>query len=302
MTEYRACFDVDVTFANGGSLSATGFRVDLPSADADEAEIGRLFLASAGLLMAERVEVRNVEIVAEPHRGTRGVPSAPAATARLVELSHVLRAGMITYPGLSAPVITPHLTREASRDRYAPGTEFAMDTITMLGNTSTYLDAPWHRFADGADLAGLPLERLADLPAVLVRIAGTPARAVDANLLAPLGDVRGCAVLLHTGDDARFGTPEYASDAAYLTRDGAAWLVEQGAALVGIDAINIDDGSDGTRPAHTLLLRAGIPVVEHLTGLAQLPPRGARFTAVPPRVAEFGTFPVRAFASVPVST
>jgi kynurenine formamidase len=218
---------------------------------------------------------------------------------RFVELSHVVRAGMITYPGLPAPTITPHLTREASRERYAPGTEFAMDLITMIGNTGTYLDAPWHRFADGADLSGLPLERLADLPAVVVRIAGTRARAVDANLLTELGDVRGAAVLLHTGDSARFGTPEYALDAAYLTRDGAQWLVDQGAALVGIDAINIDDAGDPARPAHTLLLQAGVPVVEHLTGLEQLPPRGSRFTAAPPRVAEFGTFPVRAFATVP---
>lgn len=218
---------------------------------------------------------------------------------RFVELSHVLRAGMITYPGLPAPVVTPYLTREGSRERYAPGTEFAMDMITLIGNTGTYLDAPWHRFAEGTDLAGLPLERLADLPAVVVTIAGTPARAVDADRLAQLGNVSGHAVLIHTGDAARFGTPGYADDPGYLTRDAAQWLVEHGAALVGIDAINIDDTADGTRPAHTLLLEAGIPVVEHLTGLDQLPARGARFTAVPPRVAQFGTFPVRAFATVP---
>lgn len=218
---------------------------------------------------------------------------------RLVELSHPIRAGMITYPGLPAPTITPYLTRSDSVARYAPGTEFAMDTITLLGNTGTYLDAPWHRFADGADLAALPLDRLADLPAVVLRIAGTPARRVDAELLQPAGDVRGAAVLIHSGDDARFGTPEYAQGAAFLSRDGAQWLVDQGAALVGIDAVNIDDATDGTRPAHTLLLQAGIPVVEHLTGLAKLPLRGARFTATPPMVAEFGTFPVRAFAAIP---
>jgi kynurenine formamidase len=218
---------------------------------------------------------------------------------RFVELSHPIRAGMITYPGLPAPTITPYLTRSDSTARYAPGTEFAMDVISMIGNTGTYLDAPWHRFAEGADLAGLPLERLVDLPAAVLRIAGTPARRVDADLLASAGDVRGAAVLIHSGDDARFGTPEYAHDPAFLTRDGAQWLVEQGAALVGIDAVNIDDAGDGTRPAHTLLLQAGIPVVEHLTGLAQLPLRGARFTAAPPMVAEFGTFPVRAFAVLP---
>ena len=218
---------------------------------------------------------------------------------RLVELSHPIHAGMITYPGLPAPAITPYLTRSDSTARFAPGTEFAMDTISMIGNTGTYLDAPWHRFADGADLAGLPLERLVDLPVALVRIAGTPARGVDADMLAPLGAVHGHAVLIHSGDDARFGTPAYVQDPAFLTRDGAQWLVDQGAALVGIDAVNIDDATDGTRPAHTLLLQAGIPVVEHLAGLAQLPLRGARFTAAPPMVAEFGTFPVRAFAAIP---
>jgi arylformamidase len=299
MTDYRARFDADVTFTNGGSLSATGFRIDLPSSDVAEAEIGRLFLASAGLLLSEHVQLRNVEIIQEPHRGTRGAAATSADAPRLVELSHVIRDGLVTYPGLPAPTITPHLTRAESRTRYAAGTEFALDVITMIGNTGTYLDAPWHRFADGVDLAGLPLDRFVDLPAVLVRIVGTATRAIDANLLASVDGLAGAAVLLHTGDAARFGTPEYATDATYLTRDGAEWLVAQGAALVGIDAINIDDASDGARPAHTLLLEAGIPIVEHLTGLDQLPPRGARFTAAPPRVAEFGTFPVRAFATVP---
>lgn len=215
-----------------------------------------------------------------------------------VELNHVVRAGMITYPGLPAPTITPHLTRDQSRSVYAPGTEFAMDLITMIGNTGTYLDSPHHRFASGTDLAGLPLGSLVDLPALVLRTGDGSDRAVDVTALAELGEVRGCAVLINSGDDARFGTPAYAEDPAFLTRSGAEWLVGQGATLVGIDSINIDDATDGTRPAHTLLLRAGIPVVEHLTALDELPDRGARFTAVPPRVADFGTFPVRAFATV----
>ncbi|MEO6886173.1 MAG: cyclase family protein [Jatrophihabitantaceae bacterium] len=216
---------------------------------------------------------------------------------RFVELSHVIRAGLVTYPGLPTPTITPHLTREASRSIYAPGTEFAMDVITMIGNTGTYLDAPYHRYDGGTDLAGLSLDRLVDLPTVVVQTGQH--RAIDAALLATVGDVHGAAVLLRTGGDDHFGTPEYATDAAFLTRDGAQWLVEHCAALVGIDAINIDDTTDGTRPAHTLLLQAGIGIVEHLTGLDQLPDRGARFSAVPPRIVGFGTFPVRAFASVP---
>jgi kynurenine formamidase len=220
----------------------------------------------------------------------------------LVDLNHVVGHGTVTYPGLPAPEITPHLTREASRATYAPGTEFAIDRISMVGNTGTYVDSPFHRYADGADLAGLPLERLADLPAVVVRTAGTGVRAVDVGALAA-HEVTGRAVLLHTGGDEHWGTPGYARDAPYLTEAGAQWLADQGALLVGIDAVNIDDiapGSNGARPAHSVLLGAGVPVVEHLTGLAALPPHGARFTAVPPRVAGFGTFPVRAFAAVPV--
>lgn len=303
MAEYRASFDATVRFANGGDLTAHGFRVDIPSRQADEAEIAALFVASLGLLMTDSVELSNVEIFAEPHKGTRGGPSdqhgGPAdGGGRLVELSHVIKPGMITVPGLPGPEITPYLTREASRQRYAPGTEFAIDRITLVGNTGTYLDAPYHRYDGGADLSDIPLDRTADLPAVVVRVAGTDQRGIDVGALAAL-DVRGKAVLLHTGDDARFGSPRYADGAHFLTRAGAAWLADHDTALVGIDAVNIDDTADGERPAHTLLLGAAIPVVEHLTGLGQLPPAGAWFTAAPLRVEGFGTTPVRAFARIP---
>jgi kynurenine formamidase len=194
--------------------------------------------------------------------------------------------------------MAPHLTREASRGVYPPGTEFAIDRITMVGNTGTYLDSPYHRYADGTDLAGLPLTSLVELPAVVVRTTGSGSRAVDVGALAA-HDVAGRAVLLHTGRDEYWGTADYARDSPYLTESGATWLVRNGARLVGIDAVNIDDIADLRRPAHTVLLGAAVPVVEHLTGLGQLPTRGATFTAAPPRVAGFGTFPVRAYASVP---
>ena len=303
MTEYRASFDATVTFANGGGLAARGFRVDVPSPGIDEAGIAALFVASLGLLMTESVELANVEIIAEPHKGTRGGPSdtaggPPFRGGTLAELSHVIRAGMITYPGLPGPEITPHLTREASRRLYSPGTEFAIGRISLVGNTGTYLDAPYHRYAGGADLTGIPLERTADLPAVVARVTGAQRRGIDVGALAALAE-RGAAVLLHTGDDTRFGTPAYAEDGHFLTEAGAAWLAGHEAALVGIDAVNIDDTADGRRPAHSLLLAAGIPVVEHLTGLGQLPPAGARFTAAPLRIEGFGTIPVRAFARLP---
>ncbi|WFE33756.1 cyclase family protein [Micromonospora sp. WMMD975] len=219
---------------------------------------------------------------------------------RLVELSHVIGDGTVTLPGWPAPRITEWLTREASRQRYAPGVEFHVARIDMIANTGTYVDTPSHRYADGADLTGVGLDQLADLPGVMVRVpAGT--RAVDRLLLAPY-EVAGRAVLLHTGWDAHFGTDRYAApDAPFLTGDGASWLVAAGATLVGIDSINIDDmtpAAAGERPAHSTLLAAGIPIVEHLTGLDALPPAGFRFTAAPPRVAGMGTFPVRAFAVV----
>ena len=232
--------------------------------------------------MVDRVELDNLLVFPEPHKGTRGGPSdrsdpLQADRGRLVELSHVITDGMTTYPGLPAPQITPHLTRAASREVYAPGTEFAIDRISMVGNTGTYLDSPYHRYADGVDLAHLPLDACADLPAVVVRTTGSASRAVDVGALAAL-DVSGCAVLLHTGGDAAWGTPEYAQDAPFLTGAGAEWLASRGARLVGIDSVNIDEmTSSGQRPSRSILLAAGIPVVEHLTGLGQLPPTGSRF-------------------------
>ena len=216
----------------------------------------------------------------------------------VIDLSHKIRAGMTTYPGLPAPVISSHLTREDSRARYAPGTEFAMDIITMIGNTGTYLDSPFHRYADGADLAGLDLATMVGLRAEVFGLTGVAERGIGAAALAGR-DLRGAAVLLHTGWDRHFDTSEYGCGAPFLTADGAQFLIDSGAALVGIDSVNIDDTeSGGERPAHTLLLGAGVHVVEHLTNLGALPDHGARFTAAPPAIEGFGTFPVRAFAQI----
>ncbi|MEU2661756.1 cyclase family protein [Micromonospora sp. DT46] len=298
--QWRAQFDAEVTFANGGGLRTDGFRLDIPGRDIADDELAALFVRHLGLLMVAEVRITGRTIIEEPHKGGRGVAAGPGDSSRrrLVELSHVVTDGMTTLPGWPAPRITEWLTREASRANYAPGTEFQVGRIDMIANTGTYLDTPAHRFADGADLAGTPLDRLADLPGVVVRVpAGT--RAVDRLLLAPY-DVAGHAVLLHTGWSAHFGTDRYgAPEAPYLTGDGARALVDAGAALVGIDSINIDDMSPaaaGERPAHSALLAAGVPIVEHLTGLDALPPTGFRFTAAPPMVAGMGTFPVRAFA------
>lgn len=297
MQQYRAELTADVTFTTGGRLQAQGLRVDVPHLDVTHADLAMILVGSLGLRDVERVELTGIRTFAES--APPGPPGPPRL--RFVELSHVIADGLITYPGMPAPVITPHLTWEESRPRYAPGTEFSLDRIDMVGQTGTYLDAPRHRYDGGADLAGLPLERLADLPAVVVRTAGSGRRAVTEDDLEPYA-VAGHAVLLHTGGDRGWGTPAYGVDAPYLTGAGAALLVERGAALVGIDSINLDDNTEasgGERPAHTALLAAGIPIVEHLTGLEELPPHGARFTAVPPRITAFGTFPVRAYAQTP---
>ncbi|WP_449064088.1 cyclase family protein [Planomonospora algeriensis] len=215
---------------------------------------------------------------------------------RLVELSHRITEGMVTYPGVPGPRLGTHLSREASREVYAPGTEFHIGSIELVANTGTYLDTPHHRYPDGPDLSGVPLEALADLPGLVVRAEGL--RSVGADLLEGL-DVRGKAVLVQTGWDRHFGTEAYLRDHPYLEPEAAKWLADRGPALVGIDSLNIDDTPPrGERPAHTLLLGAGIPIVEHMTGLAALPDTGFRLHAAPPMVAGMGTFPVRAYAVV----
>jgi arylformamidase len=220
-----------------------------------------------------------------------------AGKTRLIDLNHVIEGGMITYKGLPAPIICDFLSRPASRQNYEPGTEFQIGKITMVSNTGTYLDTPFHRYADGDDLADLPLERVSALRGCVVRIAADAPSAIDADAFSQR-DVRGRAVLVHTGWDRHWRTDAYFENHPFLTAAAASHLRDAGAALVGIDSHNIDDTSGRARPVHTILLGAGIPIVEHMTGLAQLPDTGFQFHAAPPRVKGMGTFPVRAHAIV----
>lgn len=215
--------------------------------------------------------------------------------ARLIDLSHVIEDGMITYKGLPAPEITDHLSREQSRANYAEDTEFHIGRISMVANTGTYLDVPSHRFADGADLSALNLRSCADLDAILIDARGQGGRAI---LRASFDrrDLRGKAVLVFTGWDKHWRTERYFEGHPFLTADAAEYLRDAGVVLVGIDSFNIDDTADKSRPVHTTLLRADIPIVEHLQGLDQLPATGFRFSAVPVKVKGMGTFPVRAYA------
>ena len=216
--------------------------------------------------------------------------------ARLIDVSHEIEDGMTTYPGLPAPKIRDWLSREASNARYAPGTTFQLGMIDLLANTGTYIDAPFHRYAEGKDIAGYALEAVANLDGVVVHGADR-GRAIDADVFGGV-EVRGKAVLVHTGWDRYWRTERYGKGHPFLTAAAARHLVDGDAALVGIDSLNIDDDSDGTRPVHTALLAAGIPIVEHLCGLDRVPASGFRFFAVPPRVKGIGSFPVRAFALV----
>lgn len=212
----------------------------------------------------------------------------------LIDLSHAIEHGLVTYRGLPAPVICDYLDRVRSRSIYAAGTEFHIGKIEMVGNTGTYVDAPFHRYAGGKDLAEIPLDSVADLPGVVVDVP-SDCRAVDSKYFDGVV-VAGRAVLVRTGWSRYFGTDRYFEGHPFLTRDAALLLVERGARLVGIDSLNIDDTADLERPVHSLLLGADIPIAEHLTNLAALPREGFRFSAVPARVRAFGTFPVRAYA------
>ncbi len=213
---------------------------------------------------------------------------------KLIDLSHEVEHGMITYRGLPAPVICDYLSREESRSHYAEGTEFYIGKIELVANTGTYVDSPFHRFADGIDLSELPLESLADLEGILVH-AQNLGRAISANVFQGL-NLKGKAVLVHTGWSRHWRTDQYFERHPFLTKEAAEFLVESGAAFVGIDTYNIDDITDGTRPVHTALLGNRIPICEHMCGLENLPESGFRFHAAPVKVKAFGTFPVRAYA------
>jgi kynurenine formamidase len=214
---------------------------------------------------------------------------------RQVDLSHVIEHGMTTYKGLPGPHICDFWTRESTVGKYDEGATFQIGRIDMVANTGTYIDSPFHRYADGKDLAELPLGSLADLPGIVIRRPFENGLATDAADLERF-DVRGKAVLVHTGWDRHWRTETYGVDHPFLTAAAADWLVASGAALVGIDSNNIDDSRRRARPVHTILLGAEIPICEHMTGLDRLPDHGFRFTATPPKVRGLGSFPVRAYA------
>ena len=212
---------------------------------------------------------------------------------RLIDVSHTVEHGMVTYKGFPAPVICDWMSREASRQKYAHGTEFQIGKIEMIANTGTYVDSPFHRYENGKDLSELPLESVAELRCLVVRVP-SGMTSIDDVPLDP-SKVKGRAVLFHTNWDRHFCTEAYFEGHPHLTARAAEWLVKAGASLVGIDSFNIDSISTGERPVHTILLGSEIPICEHMRGLAAVPDTGGRFSAVPVKVKGMGTFPVRAY-------
>ena len=288
--ERRVLFDFEIEFANGGGIKGEGFRLDVQGEGIADDELADYVVRDMRLLMVQSVRILNKTIIIEPHQRAPLTAEHPV----MLDVSHIVEDGLVTSKGLPAPVIRDYMSRAASLPRYAPGTEFQIGRIEMVGNTGTYLDSPFHRYAEGRDLSELALTSLAALDGVVIRVP-PGVRAVSRTPLSG-HDLEGRAVLIHTGWATHWGTDAYFDGHPFLTEEAANYLVRCRAALVGIDSLNIDDTVDGRRPVHTALLGAGIPIVEHLTGLDRLPGTGFRFFAVPVKVRGCGTFPVRAFA------
>ena len=289
----RVQFDFEIDFSNGGGIQGRDFRLDIASDDISDRELADHLVADMRLLMAGAVRIRNKRIIAEAHK--RNPVDASASAKRYVDLSHVIENGTVTHRGLPAPVICDYLSREASRSRYAPGTEFHIAKIEMVANTGTYIDCPFHRFADGRDFSQIGIEQLADIDAIVVRAEQRDSLVVGIEYFRGL-EIRNRAVLVHTGWDRHWNTQAYTGEHPFLTEDAANHLRDGGAKLVGIDSMNIDDTRGNARPVHAALLGAGILIAEHLCNLSALPDDRFAFSAIPPKFKGVGTFPVRAMA------
>ncbi len=291
--DHRVVFDFEIDFTNGGGISGRDFRLDIAGKDIDDRTLADYLVADMRLLMVGSVRILGKRIIVERHKRT---PIDAPTPSRVVDLSHTIEHGLVTYKGLPAPVVCDYLSREASQRVYAPGTEFQIGRIDMVANTGTYLDTPFHRYPDGEDVSEVVASRLADLDTIVVRV-DPGRRTIGADAFRNL-EMRGRAVLVHTGWSAHWNSERYFSGHPHLDADAARYLAACGVGLVGIDSLNIDGTADGARPVHTTLLGAGIPIVEHLTALERVPEEGATFTALPPKVKGLGTFPVRAVAKI----
>jgi len=306
----RLQFDFEVDYKNGGGLVGQGFQFQMAGVSASAGDhvsdgSGDLELADAIVheLRRRSVDGGDIEAVRIVNKRVVALDPGPAAAMALdavvyIDMSHTIENGLVTYKGLPAPVICDYLSREESRKRYAPGTEFQIGKIEMVTNTGTYIDVPFHRYAHGKDLSQVTLTAFVDLDGVVFRTDYRSGLAIDASVFQG-HELQGRAVLVHTGWDAHWNTERYYTNHPFLTADAADYLQACGVKLVGIDSHNIDDTRTTTRPVHTTLLGADILIVEHLCHLGLVPDAGFTFTALPPKFKGVGTFPVRALAKVP---
>ncbi len=291
----RVQFDFEVYFTNGGNLKGEEFRLDITGDTITDQELTDYIVDDLRLLMAGKVNILNKQIITEPHK--RKTVKQELPSERLIDLSHTIEEGLTTYKGLPPPYICDYLSRTESQKMYEEGTSFQIGKIEMVTNTGTYIDCPFYRFENGKDTAGMELEKLAELEAVVIRIPYTETLEIT-DLHLRNRDIRNKAVLIHTGWDSHWNTEIYYENHPYLTQRAAEYLRDCQVKLVGIDSHNIDNTTGRNRPVHTILLGAEIVIVEHLCHLNQLPDEGFTFTAAPPKFKGAGTFPVRAFASV----
>ncbi|MBO9611487.1 MAG: cyclase family protein [Dyadobacter sp.] len=291
--DHRVVFDFDIEFTNGGGIQGQDFRLDIAGETITDAELADYIVKDLRLLMVGKVSILNKFYIQEKHKRQ---PVNQPPTELLVDLSHTIFDGLVTYKGLPAPVICDFLSREDSKGKYEEGTEFQIGKIEMVSNTGTYIDCPFHRYAHGKDLSEVELEAFANLDAITIDATGALEIGIEffRNL-----EIRNKAVIVNTGWSKNWNTEAYFENHPFLTREAATYLRDCGVKLVGIDSHNIDDTRGNSRPVHTILLGAEILIVEHLCNLEKLPASGYLFSAVPPKFKGVGTFPVRAFATLP---
>ena len=291
----RVKFDFEFYFTNGGSLKGNDFRLDIAGDTISDQELINYVIADLRLLMVGQANILNKEIIVEAHK--REPINEPGQRNRLVDLSHTIEAGLVTYKGLPAPIVCDYLSRENSRQFYEAGTEFQIGKIEMVTNTGTYLDCPFHRFENGKDLSEIGIEAFTDLEGIVIRVPHTDTLVITEAHLQHY-ELRNRAVLIQTGWDEFWNTETYYENHPFLTAGAASYLRDCGVKLVGIDSHNIDDTTGKSRPVHTTLLGAAILIVEHLCNLSLVPNTGFTFSAAPPKFKGVGTFPVRAMAKM----
>jgi len=291
----RVKFDFEIYFTNGGSIRGEDFRLDISRDTISDQELSDHIVTDLQLLMVGQVKISNKEIFEEEHK--RKPVRVKVEKELLIDLSHTIENGLITYKGLPAPIICDYLSRENSKQFYEEGTQFQIGKIEMVSNTGTYLDCPFHRFENGKDLSEIGLEYFTDLEGMVIRVPFTDTLAITEVHLKN-HEIRNRAVLIHTGWDRNWNTENYYENHPHLTAGAAEYLKECQVKLVGIDSHNIDDTRGRSRPVHTTLLGVEILIVEHLCNLYLLPGDGFTFSAVPPKFKGVGTFPVRAMAKI----